>query len=537
MPSTYSNSLRLELIANGEQTNTWGTTTNNNLGTLLEEAIAGVKSITISGDYSLTTANATTDDARNAVLVFEGVITATTTITVPSKKKKYTIRNATSGGYDLLIKTAAGTGTTVHAGSTTNVFCDGANVYSAQVFGSGSAAAPGMRFGSFQSGFYANATGTEVNEVVSNVLVRSDNTQYSQFYTKVLTPTSGTTLAGFNLPHGTAPTTPVNGDVWTTTSGAFVQVNGTTQTFAFASNNNPVSFASGSATSPSLNFSAQTSSGLYYVATGIVGLATAGVERMRWSSSGVSYTVPMLAPAGTVSSPAYSFVSDTDTGLYQQAVNELSFTVGGVRRGYMNSVSTVIADRLQVNSESTYPMLELRAGSTFAYGMFVDPSTSIFKLVSTDGAGGGVADYLTITPSANGALKVPGVYAQTSGSSNTVNVDANGQLYRVVSARKYKRDILNYTKGLDDLLKLTPVTYAMKFAHAADDPEERHVGFIADDADALGLSEFVSRDPVSQEIEGFKYAQLTTLLVNAVKELSAEVTALKAEVTALKARS
>ncbi len=41
MPSTYSPDLRIELIANGEQSGTWGTTTNTNLGTLIEDAIAG----------------------------------------------------------------------------------------------------------------------------------------------------------------------------------------------------------------------------------------------------------------------------------------------------------------------------------------------------------------------------------------------------------------------------------------------------------------------------------------------------------------
>ena len=44
MPSTYSTSLKLELIGNGEQTGTWGQTTNNNLGTLIEQAITGEQS-------------------------------------------------------------------------------------------------------------------------------------------------------------------------------------------------------------------------------------------------------------------------------------------------------------------------------------------------------------------------------------------------------------------------------------------------------------------------------------------------------------
>lgn len=48
----------------------------------------------------------------------------------------------------------------------------------------------------------------------------------------LLTVASSTTEAGFNLPHGAAPTSPVNGDLWTTTTGLFVRLNGTTRQFA-----------------------------------------------------------------------------------------------------------------------------------------------------------------------------------------------------------------------------------------------------------------------------------------------------------------
>jgi hypothetical protein len=54
---------------------------------------------------------------------------------------------------------------------------------------------------------------------------------------KVITVLSGTGGAGFNLPHGAAPTSPVNGDLWTTTSGAFLRVNGATKTVAFTDSN------------------------------------------------------------------------------------------------------------------------------------------------------------------------------------------------------------------------------------------------------------------------------------------------------------
>ena len=52
MASTYSNSLRLELIATGEQAGTWGSTTNRNMGTLLEQAISGYEVMNLCECYS-----------------------------------------------------------------------------------------------------------------------------------------------------------------------------------------------------------------------------------------------------------------------------------------------------------------------------------------------------------------------------------------------------------------------------------------------------------------------------------------------------
>ena len=66
MASTYSTSLRLELMATGDQSGTWGDTTNTNLGTLLEQAITGVLSVA-QGDATLTLTS--TDGASDQALV------------------------------------------------------------------------------------------------------------------------------------------------------------------------------------------------------------------------------------------------------------------------------------------------------------------------------------------------------------------------------------------------------------------------------------------------------------------------------------
>lgn len=130
MPSTYSTNLRFELMATGEKSGTWGTISNTNIGTLIEQAISGVASVTHdnSASYSLTTGNGTTDEARNAVVNVTGTLSAARNLVVPSVDKLYVIKNSTSGGFNITVKTSAGTGVVVENGNTKVVFCDATNV-------------------------------------------------------------------------------------------------------------------------------------------------------------------------------------------------------------------------------------------------------------------------------------------------------------------------------------------------------------------------------------------------------------------------
>jgi len=123
MPSTYSDSLRIELIGKGEQAGTWDETTNENLGTLLEAAIAGHVEIALAdANYSLTANNGSDDEARHASIKFTGTLTATRTITLPSlKSKMYIFENATNQS---LVFDAGGTTLTVVAGDRVLAYVD-----------------------------------------------------------------------------------------------------------------------------------------------------------------------------------------------------------------------------------------------------------------------------------------------------------------------------------------------------------------------------------------------------------------------------
>lgn len=133
--ATYSSSLRLTLLADGEQPGVWGQTQNANLGTLLEQAITGVVNITMANaNYTLSNYNGASDQARNAVLVIGGTNGAVRKVIAPLVPKLYTIVNNTVGGYAITIGGSTGAFVTIPNGTTALVYCDGSAFYSGVSF-------------------------------------------------------------------------------------------------------------------------------------------------------------------------------------------------------------------------------------------------------------------------------------------------------------------------------------------------------------------------------------------------------------------
>ena len=133
MASSYSD-LKIELIATGEQSGSWGNTTNTNLGTALEEAITGRAEANFDSDADLTlgyTDANTTQAFRNLILNVTGTISTTRNLIVPTIDKQYLIENNTTGGQSITVKTSAGTGVTVPNGVKAHVYADGTNVVQA----------------------------------------------------------------------------------------------------------------------------------------------------------------------------------------------------------------------------------------------------------------------------------------------------------------------------------------------------------------------------------------------------------------------
>ena len=126
MASSYSTSLKLELIGSGDQSGTWGTTTNTNLGTLLEQAITGQTTITMANaDYTLTDYNGASDEARNAVIIISGSQNATYNVICPAVQKLYIITNSLSASATAYFKPSGGSALSIANGSTVFAYCTG----------------------------------------------------------------------------------------------------------------------------------------------------------------------------------------------------------------------------------------------------------------------------------------------------------------------------------------------------------------------------------------------------------------------------
>jgi hypothetical protein len=119
-------------------------------------------------------------------------------------------------------------------------------------------------------------------------------------------------------------------------------------------------------------------------------------------------------------------------------------------------------------------------------------------------------------------------YNNTTSGGRVARLLSSGELRGDSSSLRYKRDIRDYTKGLNEACLLRPVFYK-----TFTDGDAEYAGFIAEEVSAVGLSEFVVYD--NDEPSGLNYGNMTALLTAAVKELATKVEALEARLAALEA--
>ena len=122
-----------------------------------------------------------------------------------------------------------------------------------------------------------------------------------------------------------------------------------TAAMASATFSGTAGLAAGTAALPSLRFSSDTNTGLYWIGADQLGIATGGVNRVSVSTTAVTSTLPVIIPSGSISNLSLQFAGDSNTGIYNLNANEISFVAGGTTTFTVNSSGVLAAGNLVVS--------------------------------------------------------------------------------------------------------------------------------------------------------------------------------------------
>ena len=159
--AAYTNDLRLKEIATGDESGTWGTSTNTNLELIAEAFSFGTEAITTNADTHTTTiADGSTDPGRAIYLKYTGTLDSACTITIAPNtiSKLWFIENGTSGSQSIIISQGSGANVTIPTGKIKAVFSDGA----------GSGAAITVAFNPLDLGSSSSINGTALGTVTAS---------------------------------------------------------------------------------------------------------------------------------------------------------------------------------------------------------------------------------------------------------------------------------------------------------------------------------------------------------------------------------
>ena len=556
MPSQYSPLLRIELPAPGEQGNTWGDTTNNNLGSLIEGAVAGTSLITTL-PATLTELNGAADTSRPMILNVTAPLVANSYIEAPAKSKVYVVYNHTTGGYNLTIKTASSTGVTIPNGKAKVVFYDTQladykeAVTAADVFfltGSitDDAQATTKKYVDDKAGNYVPLNGsapmTGNLTLPNSTLLVSDPDTYATPKGYVLPKSGGTMTGTLTLSSGsqTAPT----GD----------QAIGKT----YADN---TYLTKGrkliSGTTGTLTFSQGASTGLSEVILGngdvtlsvTSGGGAAGVTSFNTRTGAVTLTSSDVTSALT-----YTPYSNTNPTGYQTAA-QVSSAISSGTAGSSNNANALggvypsgylRTDGYQVGSIMTGALLLNRGGAENAWvdtvvsggtryavlGSYTSSSVNFAPIVIAQGNASTNQLVMNATTSGDAnfyhnVLVTGNLTVNSLAAGGSVSASAGGTLI-ISSDKNLKKDDGFVTDALDKINALLPRYFYWR--DDLDTPQisaDRQLGFYAQEVQAVC-------EEASPTGRGIYDRALVALLVKATQELNAKIEALTIEVNTLK---
>jgi hypothetical protein len=470
MPSTPTPRLRVETQALGENLNTWGDTRLNDALLRLEEGIAGLATIPIAGtSTTLTSVNYSSDQARNACLVFTGTLTANSTVTVPNVEKLYLAVNMTSGAYSLTLKTAAGAGYALRSGPQW-VRCDGTDVLGAT---------------------------PRLDQVPLAAAAVDLNAQ--------------------KLTNLGAPADAADAATKTYVDAAIAAYTGGTASQYRTGN--------GTASAPSFSFASDTNTGLRRSAENTLAVVTGGADRVTVGATGdVGFSMtPMTSADHRILSLKGASTGDgwaavrLEGGVWDK---QATFQVGNLN-------GDVVVGTMPTNTTGG---IQFFAGGTPR--AYVTPTGELYAGAAAL-VGGGVPGALTgrHTNGARYALRLDddgtgfaalASFQNANGQVGSISVSGTTTTYATASDVRLKQDIEPLTGALDRLAQLKPCRFAFRL-----DPKTRLDGFIAHQVQPI-CPEAVTGTPDGPGMQAMDAAKLVPLLTAALQELAARVQTLEA---------
>jgi len=320
MASTYSN-MKLQLMATGENSSTWGTVTNLNLGTAIEEMVVGSADVTFSSGtvtLTLTDTNAT-QTARNLRLNLTGTSGGAQNLIVPAVEKVYIVNNGCADA--ITVKNATGTGIAVPAGKTTWVYNNGTNVVDVTThlttltLGSAlGAASGGTGLSSYTAGDLLYASGTTT---LAKLAIGS-NTQILTVSGGALTWSSSAAVTSFSA--GTTGLTPSTGTTGAVTlAGTLNVANGGTGQTSYTDGQLLIGNSSGNTLSKATltagaNITITNSAGGITIAASSPGTGTVTSVNASGGTTGLSFSGGPVTTTGTLTMAGTLIVANGGTG-------------------------------------------------------------------------------------------------------------------------------------------------------------------------------------------------------------------------------
>lgn len=428
MSSTYSSSLRIELIGSGDQAGTWGATTDSNLTYIMDTAVAGFQAVPVNATaQALTYVNGPSSTANlnqsvYAMLSFTGA-SAATSIYAPPVSKQYILWNNTSFAITIYNSTvignttAAGTGVTLAVGDKVMVWSNGTNFYEIKTNNvTGTVAIVNGGTGQTTQQAAINAlTGTQT---ASRVL-RSDGTNATLSQVALSTDVTGT-LPNTNGGTGQSAAFTQYGVTYASTTAALATTLAGTSTTVLHGN------AGGAPSFGAVSLTADVSGTLPIANGGTNSIATA-------TAGGIGY--------GTGTAHAYTAVGTTGQALISAAAAAPAFGTLGVAGGGTGQTSYTVGDILYASSTSALSKLGLGAANQIlavnsgATGLVWTTSSITF---GTTG--------LTPSTASTGAVTVAGTLVPANGGTGV----ANNNLATVTSSGNFA-----YTRTLSAATNVT----------------------------------------------------------------------------------